>query len=259
MQIVSQNLAVARFGHVEVVRGARGRNEQLEAASSPTATSSNKAAADTLEISPAAEAHLAAEDERTNPSENEKSLTAEASSDSESTKENGPSKNGGSDAPQTEKLTEEQQEVVDELKTTDREVRTHEQAHLAAAGSFAKGGPTFTYQKGPDGQQYAVGGEVSIDTSSVPGDPEATIAKARVIRAAASAPAEPSSQDRAVAAAATKLEIQATQELQQQEVEATDEDPSKTTSGLRKFLTSEEEPSETSVEITAGLLLDLIG
>ncbi len=247
MQIVSHNLAVARFGPAEVVRGARGRNEQLEAASAPTATSSNKAQADTLEISPAAEAQLLAEDEQTSPS------------DPEATKENGPSKSGEADAPQTEKLSEEQQEVVDELKTTDREVRTHEQAHLAAAGSFAKGGPSYSYQRGPDGQQYAVGGEVSIDTSSVPGDPEATLAKARVIRAAASAPAEPSSQDRAVAAAAAKLEILATQELRQQEAETTDDDPSEPASGLRKFLASEEEPSKTNEAITAGLLLDLIG
>lgn len=247
MQIVSHNLAVARFGSAEVVRGTRERSVQPEAASSPTAAPSNKAAADTLEISPAAESQLATEDEQTSPS------------DSEATKEKGPSKGGESDAPQTEKLSEEEQEVVDELKATDREVRTHEQAHLAAAGSYAKGGPTYTYQKGPDGQQYAVGGEVSIDTSSVPGDPEATLAKARVIRAAASAPAEPSSQDRAVAAAAAKLEIQATQELRQQEAEATEDDPSEPTSGLRKSLASEEEPSNTSVEITAGLLLDLIG
>jgi len=247
VQIVSQNLAVARFGPAEIVRGTRERSEQPEAASSPTATSSNKSADDTLEISPAAEVQLAAEDERANPS------------DSEATKEKSSSKGGETDAPQTEKLPEEQQKVVDELKTTDREVRTHEQAHLAAAGSFAKGGPTFTYQKGPDGQQYAIGGEVSIDTSSVPGDPEATLAKARVIRAAASAPAEPSSQDRAVAAAAAKLEIQATQELRQQEVEATEDDPSKPTFGLGKFLASEEEPSNTNEAITSGLLLDLIG
>jgi hypothetical protein len=114
-------------------------------------------------------------------------------------------------------LTEEEQQQVEELKAADREVRSHEQAHLAAAGPHAKGGPTFTYQTGPDGRQYAVGGEVSIDVSPVPGDPEATIRKAQMVRAAALAPADPSAQDRAVAATATQMEAQAQMELQQQE------------------------------------------
>ena len=56
-------------------------------------------------------------------------------------------------------------------------------------------------------------GEVSIDVSAVPGDPEATIRKAQVIRKAALAPANPSSQDRSVAYAATKMEMKARQEL----------------------------------------------
>ena len=78
-------------------------------------------------------------------------------------------------------LTKEEQQQVQELRQGDAEVRRHEQAHLAAAGRYAKGGPTFTYQKGPDGQLYAIGGEVAIDTSPVPGDPEATIQKARQV------------------------------------------------------------------------------
>ncbi len=118
------------------------------------------------------------------------------------------------DAEQTTgELSEEEQEQVEELKTRDREVRTHEQAHLAAAGQYARGGPTYTYQRGPDGKRYAIGGEVQIDTSSVPDDPEATLQKAQVIRAAATAPAEPSSQDQAVAAAATKMAAEARQEI----------------------------------------------
>ena len=110
-------------------------------------------------------------------------------------------------------LGEDAQRVVVQLKARDREVRSHEQAHLAAAGPYATGGPSYTYTTGPDGQRYAVGGEVGIDTSPVPDDPEATIRKAQVIRAAASAPADPSGQDRQVAAAASKMEAQATQEL----------------------------------------------
>jgi len=112
-------------------------------------------------------------------------------------------------------LSEDAQREVTQLRDRDREVRAHEQAHLAAAGPYATGGPSYQYSTGPDGQRYAVGGEVGIDTSPIPDDPEATIRKAQVIRAAASAPADPSGQDRQVAAAAAKMEAEATQQLHQ--------------------------------------------
>lgn len=109
------------------------------------------------------------------------------------------------------KETEERKEI-EQLKSRDREVRAHEQAHLAAAGSLATSGANYTYQRGPDGVNYAVGGDVKIDTS--PGDtPEDTIRRAQIIRAAAMAPAEPSGQDRAVAAQAASMEADARAEL----------------------------------------------
>jgi hypothetical protein len=107
---------------------------------------------------------------------------------------------------------QEQKAVIAELVATDREVRAHEQAHAAAGGQFA-GSPTYSFVKGPDGLNYAVGGEVSIDTSPVSGDPEATLRKAQIVRAAASAPSEPSPQDRRVAAQAASLEADARVEL----------------------------------------------
>ena len=115
--------------------------------------------------------------------------------------------------------SEEERATIAKLRARDREVRAHEQAHAAAAGGLAKGGPSFTYERGPDGRQYAVGGEVNIDSSPVSGDPEATLRKAAQIRAAALAPADPSPQDRAVAASATALEAQARQELQEKKEE----------------------------------------
>ncbi len=107
---------------------------------------------------------------------------------------------------------QEQKAVIAELVARDREVRSHEQAHAAAGGQYA-GSPTYSFVKGPDGLNYAVGGEVSIDTAPVSGDPEATLRKAQVIRAAASAPAEPSPQDRRVAAQAASMEADARVEL----------------------------------------------
>lgn len=115
-------------------------------------------------------------------------------------------------------LTDEEKREVDELKKRDAEVRRHEQAHKAAAGQYARGGPTFEYETGPDGKQYAVGGEVSIDTSAVPNDPEATVRKMQTVRRAASAPAEPSAKDRQVASKAAQTEAKARAELARQRV-----------------------------------------
>jgi len=103
-------------------------------------------------------------------------------------------------------LTEEEQRVVAKLKQLDREVRIHEQAHAAAAGQYAIGGPIYHYEKGPDGRRYAIGGEVRLDTAPIPGEPEATIAKMQQIRAAAMAPADPSGQDQRVAEQARNIE-----------------------------------------------------
>ncbi|CAN7231457.1 putative metalloprotease CJM1_0395 family protein [Pseudoduganella sp. LjRoot289] len=111
-------------------------------------------------------------------------------------------------------LTPEQLAQIAKLKARDTEVRQHELAHLSVAGGLANSGPSYTYQRGPNGVSYAVGGEVSIDTS--PGaTPQETISRARTIQAAALAPAEPSGQDRAVAARAQQLEQQARAELEQ--------------------------------------------
>ena len=106
----------------------------------------------------------------------------------------------------------EDQAKIDQLKARDLEVRQHEQAHLAAAGGLATSGASYTYQLGPNGVNYAVGGEVDIDTS--PGrTPEETIDKARQIQAAALAPADPSSQDRNVAARAAQMQQEAQAEI----------------------------------------------
>lgn len=115
-------------------------------------------------------------------------------------------------------LSPEEKAQVEKLKARDREVRQHEQAHLAASGGLATSGANYTYQRGPDGVNYAVGGEVSINVS--PGrTPEETLRRAQTIRAAALAPSDPSGADRAVAASAAKLEQEALAELAAQQRE----------------------------------------
>lgn len=120
-------------------------------------------------------------------------------------------------------LDHEEQKQVEQLEKRDQEVRTHEHAHVAAGGQYVRGGIQYEYETGPNGRRYAVGGEVSIDTSPVSGDPQATIQKAQTIRRAAMAPAEPSGQDRQAAAAAAQMEAKARQELLKEQT-AGDED-----------------------------------
>ena len=112
------------------------------------------------------------------------------------------------------RLSDEDKRLIRELQKRDQEVRAHERAHKTAAGSLARGSATYTYQIGPDGRRYAIGGEVHIDVS--PGStPEESLEKARRIRSAASAPSEPSAQDHSVASDAARLEAEARKELQE--------------------------------------------
>jgi hypothetical protein len=117
-------------------------------------------------------------------------------------------------------LSEEQQREVDKLKARDQEVKAHEMAHMAAGGQYA-GSATYSYQTGPDGKRYAIGGEVSIDTSPIKDDPSATVRKMEVVQRAALAPAEPSGQDLAVAAAAAQEQAKASAEARQSSSGAT--------------------------------------
>jgi hypothetical protein len=114
--------------------------------------------------------------------------------------------------------TPEELRVIADLRTRDQEVRAHEQAHMAAGGGYT-GGVSYQFETGPDNRQYAVGGEVSIDASPISNDPEATIAKMQVVRGAALAPANPSGQDRAVAAAASQHEASAYIDLRELKAE----------------------------------------
>jgi len=117
--------------------------------------------------------------------------------------------------------TQQEQQQIQKLKTRDREVRAHEAAHVAAGAGLVRGGATFSYQRGPDGVQYAIGGEVKLDTSEVAGDPAATLQKAQQIRSAALAPAQPSATDRSIAAKAAQMAVEARAEINQQRNEET--------------------------------------
>nr|WP_088331456.1 putative metalloprotease CJM1_0395 family protein [Lacimicrobium sp. SS2-24] len=110
-----------------------------------------------------------------------------------------------------------EQKEVEELKERDREVRTHEQAHASVGGQYA-GSPSYEFETGPDGQRYAVGGEVSIDVSRE-GEPEETLRKMQQVRAAALAPSEPSPQDLRVASEAQQKASEARQQISEERSE----------------------------------------
>lgn len=148
------------------------------------------------------------------PSESESSNTEQhgrASQDQVSLSNTGIQKASENEVTSDAELSDEERQKVDELKARDTEVRAHEQAHAAVGGKYA-GAPSYEYETGPDGKRYAVGGEVSIDVSEEK-EPQDTIDKMQVVRAAALAPAEPSAQDLKVAAEATQKEQNARAEL----------------------------------------------
>lgn len=126
------------------------------------------------------------------------------------------------DGPKTPgELTPEEKKVVAELSARDREVRAHEQAHASVGGHLA-GSPSYEYESGPDGKRYAVAGEVPIELREG-SDPEETLRNAQTVRRAALAPAEPSPQDRSVAAAASQMEARARTEILEERAAETQE------------------------------------
>ena len=159
---------------------------------------------------------------------------------------------------QEELQLEQELQQIKELKARDTEVRTHEQAHAAVGGQYA-GSPSYEYQRGPDGTNYAVGGEVPIDVGVINGDPQATIDKMQTVRAAALAPAEPSGADRAIAADATQKIAAAQAELASADDEDSSEDKSRVSASFSnsessevKTAKSEEQTRDVEVEARAG-------
>jgi hypothetical protein len=140
----------------------------------------------------------------------------------------------------TKELTQEEKAQIAKLRARDREVRAHEQAHAAVGGGQA-GAPSYTYQQGPDGKQYAVGGEVAIKASTSPSNPRAAIQQLQQMARAALAPASPSGQDRAVAAAAQ-------QQIAQLQAQLAQESRAKAQEALQSATSGSAASEETSAE-----------
>ena len=136
---------------------------------------------------------------------------------------------------QENELTRAEKMLVSELKQIDQAVKRHEMAHVVAGGRYILSGANYSYRTGPDGKRYVVGGEVSIDTAPVPGDPQETINKMRQVHRAALAPVDPSPQDRRVASTAMAISTKAMAELMVNRVkEKADSDEEKAFGNIRK-------------------------
>ncbi|MFD2167294.1 putative metalloprotease CJM1_0395 family protein [Thalassotalea euphylliae] len=136
------------------------------------------------------------------------------------------SEDDGSDEAQKareEQIAANDRAEVKELRARDIEVRAHELAHASVGGPYT-GSPVYEYETGPDGNRYAVGGSVSVDLS-LEGSPEETISKMRQVYRAALAPAEPSPQDRKVAASAKNAIADAQAQLARQVEPVEGEEP----------------------------------
>lgn len=112
---------------------------------------------------------------------------------------------------QSQQKSPQELAIIRELSAKDREVRAHEQAHASVGGQYA-GAASFTYQRGPNGVSYAVGGEVPI-SAPAGGDAQSRLQAAEQIKRAALAPANPSAQDRQVAAQASQTATQVRAEI----------------------------------------------
>ncbi len=152
----------------------------------------------------------------------------------------------------------QQQATIQQLAHRDREVRAHEQAHASVGGSHA-GHPNYQFTSGPNGVRYASSGHVNIDISPVKGDPQATVEKMQQVQRAALAPANPSAQDRAVAAKATAQAAEARAELQRSKADERVQDPNAAqTKAEAEEKTQSNRPSTRASEFgsTSGSLID---
>lgn len=73
--------------------------------------------------------------------------------------------------------------VLEKFKKSDSNIKAHEQSHAAGANTTSP--IKYSYQTGPDGKLYAVGGEVRLDTS-IPKDPNEASFKLSKLQSAAS-------------------------------------------------------------------------
>jgi hypothetical protein len=210
---VGESAGSASFAPIEAVSNIRLSREIPEQRAQPDTAPENSGQA---RLAPQQNAPIVNDDSaaRSEGAENNVSDDDDQNTINQSNRE--PRDDAQHEADQAQQHQEQQQQqdldIILQLSQRDSMVRAHEQAHSSVGGQYA-GSAQYSYQRGPDGVNYAVGGEVSIDVGAISGDPQATLAKMQIVQRAALAPAEPSSQDRRVAALASQQASQARAEI----------------------------------------------
>jgi len=193
---------------------------------------------------PARNAESGAEVEATDPLRDKVSISSEARRLRDRDRE----REGGAKA--EAELDPEDKREVQALEARDAEVRRHEQAHIAASGHLPTSGPSYSYETGPDGRRYAVGGEVDIALGEGR-TPEETIRNAEAARRAALAPAEPSGQDRNVASKADAMARSARAQLREEQAQDQAQGSEGTPGAARSVEAAPERPGALGLDITA--------
>lgn len=132
------------------------------------------------------------------------------------------------------------------LKETDAEVKAHEQAHKSATGGLRTSVANYETEKGPDGREYAVAGEVGISFTEGT-DAKKNLENAQTLKRAALAPSEPSAQDRAIAQKADSLIRKYKQEIARDSKKTNEE--SKTENDDKKSIITEIEDSKKLISV----------
>lgn len=143
-----------------------------------------------------------------------------------------------------QELTPQEQQQLAELKQTDAQVKAHEHAHKSTAAGLTTSGPNYEYETGPDGKKYAVAGDVNVSYQKS-SDPEVNLKNAQQLKAAALAPADPSSQDRKVAMQADREIAQARQEIMEEQNQTEEEEETSGTSAAGSMTPASETESDT--------------
>ena len=141
------------------------------------------------------------------------------------------------------------QQQISRLKQTEEKVKAHEAAHKAVGGNLASSA-SYSYTQGPDGRSYITGGEVQIDMSSGR-TPEETISRMQQVIRAALAPADPSGQDRAVAAQASSQMAEAQQQKLQSESPTAKPDPTQPVEPAQEAAAEAADPTAAKDDKTA--------
>jgi len=101
--------------------------------------------------------------------------------------------------------------AIQQQQARDRDLRPHEQARTATAGSSAASAPRYSYITGSDGRRYAIGG--TVENNEPRSEPDADADEGQFAEAAALGSTQPWSADLAMAKLGARIEQRARAEI----------------------------------------------